>query len=157
VVPCARGSWGVARAEASVDLGKASSEATTSAPVRWSLLRSVGGMCLSSTIDVKESDEKLPIPLEWEVADETRLADDLLAWFVERVRDFRRRGVTPTERGSSEGIARVGLGFLEDREGDLDGEMLSGVWEEGLGLQDPEPWERRDCRDLVERAETSEE
>jgi hypothetical protein len=57
---------GVARAKAKapVDFGKTSCDATTSEPVCWNLLRSVGGMCCSSTIDVMESDERLPIPLE---------------------------------------------------------------------------------------------
>jgi len=49
----------------------------------------------------------------------------------------------------------LGLEFLDDKEDGLDGEVLSGVW---VGeLEDPEVWERWDCRDLVERAETWEE
>ncbi len=130
-------------------------------------------MRLSSTIEVIESDERLPIPLEWEVLDEPGLVDDLLAWIVERVRDFGRCGGSATERSSSDGaVARVirrweplGLEFLEDKEGGLDGEILSELWVEGLEEEELEPWEpwdreRKDCRDfvdLVERAETREE
>lgn len=101
-------------------------------------------------MDVMENDERLPIPLEWEEPDEKGLADSLLLWFVERVRAFGRREVTPLERASSDGdIASVirrrqglGLEFLDDKEDGLDGET------------DPEPWERRD---FVEQAEACEE
>jgi hypothetical protein len=107
-----------------------------------------------------ERDER---PVQWEEPDEAGLANDLPVWFVgrERVRGFGRCGVTPTGRSSGDGAVAgviwrwqpLGLEFLEDREGGLDGE-LSGVWVEGL--EDPEPWER-ECRDFVERADTSEE
>ena len=96
---------------------------------------------------------------------------------MERVRDFGRCGGSTTERSSSDGaMARVirrweplGLEFLEDKEGGLDGEILNELWVEGLGEEEEEeePWEpwdrdseRKDCRDFVdfvERAETSEE
>lgn len=90
---------------------------------------------------------------------------------MERVRDFGRCGGTTTGRSSSDGaVARVirrwkplGLEFLEDKEGGLDGEIMSELWEEGLE-EEEEPWEpwdrdreRKDFVDFVERAETSEE
>jgi hypothetical protein len=80
------------------------------------------------------------------------------------VRDFGRRGATPSERASRDGdgakvsvIRRrppLGLELLEDKEGALDG-TLCGEWAEGL--EEPERWERRDWSDLAERAETREE
>ena len=42
----------------------------------------------------------------------------------------------------------MGLEFLEDKEDGLGGVTLGGVWVEGL--EEPEPWEIRDCRDLAE-------